>query len=132
MFNEFNFTSESLALILGAVTSLVFSYAPGLNAWFASKTDEVKRLIMLGLMVVITGSIYGLACGNIIVVNEFVCGQKSLLQFISILISAVIANQGTYKISPQIRSVAAIKLETTIVQDKQLIKDAKVNASESK
>ena len=123
MFGEFNFTSESLALIMGAVTSLIFSYAPGLNAWFAAKTDEIKRLVMLGLMVVITGSIYGLACTNILHVSEFVCGQQSFLQFVSILISAVIANQGTYKISPQIRSVAAIKLESTIVQDKQLIKD---------
>ena len=125
MFEQFKFTSESLALILGAVTSIIFSYAPGLNTWFAAKTDEIKRLIMLGLMVVITASIYGLACGNLISVSEFVCGQQSLLQFVSILISAVIANQGTYKISPQIRSVAAIKLETAIVQEKQLIKDEK-------
>jgi hypothetical protein len=129
MFGEFNFTSESLALILGAVTSLVFSYAPGLNAWFAARTDEVKRLVMLGLMVVITGAIYGLACANVLKVNEFVCGQQSLLQFVSILITAVIANQGTYKITPQIRSVAAIKLETAIVQDKLLIKEE--NAKEN-
>lgn len=105
----FQFTSESLALIIGSVVSLLFSYFPGLNTWFAAKEDSTKRLIMVGLMVVTSAAIFGLGCANILNMDGFVCGQESILQFVSILISSIIANQGVYKISPQTNAVQKAK-----------------------
>lgn len=105
----FQFTSESLALIVGTVVSLVFSYFPGLNTWYAAKEEPVKKLIMIGLMVVVSGAIFGLGCANILNMDGFICAKDSVLQFVSILIASVIANQGTYKISPQLDKVKAAK-----------------------
>ena len=105
----FQFTSESLSLVVGAVVSLLFSYFPALNTWFAAKQSSVKCLIMIGVMVVVSGSIFGLGCANIITMDGFVCAKESVMQFVSILIAAVVANQGAYMISPQTDKVLEVK-----------------------
>ena len=100
-------TAESLALISGAVLSLLFSYIPGLNVKFAELGSEVKRLIMAGLLLVVAGSIYGLSCagwGTSFGV-EVACDQEGLLNLVQVFVIALIANQGAYAITPKTTAV---------------------------
>jgi len=100
-------SAESLALISGAVLSLLFSYIPGLNVKFAELGSEVKRLIMAGLLLAVAASVYGLSCAGWgaslgIVVP---CDQEGLLSLIQVFVLALIANQSAYAITPQTNAV---------------------------
>jgi len=100
-------STESLALISGAVLSLLFSYIPGLNVKFAELGSEVKRLIMAVLLLVVAGSIYGLSCAGWgasfgIAVT---CDQVGALNLIQVFVLALIANQSAYAITPQTSAV---------------------------
>lgn len=104
---------EGLALIAGSVLSLLFSYFPGLNVKFAGLSGEIKRLIMLGLLAVVAGAIYGLNCAGF--GNEIgtivACNRDGALALAKVFILALIANQSTYSASPETNSVAAAKAE---------------------
>lgn len=102
---EFALTPETLAMIAGIIISLLFSYIPGLNVKFAALAPEVKRLIMLGILLAISAAAVGLACGNIIVITGFVCNQAGITTIVWSFILAVIANQSIYSISPQLQRV---------------------------
>jgi len=100
-------SAESLSLIAGSALSLVFSYVPGFNAKFASLSAEIKRLIMLGLLVLVSAGVYGVACTGYgaqlgIAVT---CDQEGLVALGSALLLAIIANQTTYTISPKTGAV---------------------------
>ena len=55
---------ETLTLISGAALSLFFSYVPGLNVKFAALSSDVKRLIMAGVLLVVSGAIFGISCAG--------------------------------------------------------------------
>lgn len=96
-------SAESLVLIAGALLSLAFSYIPGLAPKFDALDPTVKRLIMLGLLVVVAGVSYGLSClgwGAAWGIN-IPCDQAGLQALISQLVIAIIANQSVYSISPK-------------------------------
>jgi hypothetical protein len=93
----------------GILLSLGFSYIPGLSTWFAAKTPEIKRLIMLGLLVVVAAGGFALGCFNIFV-TDVPCTQVGLTQLLVNLVIAAIANQTTYSLSPQTEKVKAAKL----------------------
>ena len=100
-------STGSLALISGAVLSLLFSYIPGLNVKFAELGSEVKRLIMAVLLLIVAGSIYGLSCAGWgasfgIAVT---CDQVGLMNLIQVFVLALIANQSAYAITPQVSAV---------------------------
>lgn len=103
-------TAEGLALISGTILSLLFSYVPGLNTKFASFDREKKRLIMLGLLAVCALAIYGLACGGFAVDLGIAvtCDRAGAMALIQAFILAVIANQGTYSISPDAPAVKRV------------------------
>ena len=94
-------TSETLILISGAVVSLLFSYFPVLNTWFAAKSADVKRLIMLGVMFVVSAAIFGLSCaglgGEIGITLE--CSKDGVFGLVKIFILSIVANQGAYAVS---------------------------------
>lgn len=95
--------AESLSLIAGTVLSLLFSYLPGVRAWFMPLDPQVKRLLMLGIIILSASTIFGLACFGW--GAEFgitlVCSQKGLLNLVQQVVLAIIANQGIYAISPR-------------------------------
>lgn len=100
-------TAGELSLIAGALLSLIFSYVPGLNSAFAGLATEIKRLIMLGLLVLVAGAVYGLAClgyaeGFGILV---VCDQAGALALVQALVLAIIANQSVFSITPKTGAV---------------------------
>lgn len=100
-------TSDSLILISGAVLSLLFSYFPGLNTWFAAKSSDVKRLIMAGILLVVSAVIFGLSCagyGSDIGI-ALDCSKAGAIALFKTFILAVIANQSTYAITVKTNAV---------------------------
>jgi hypothetical protein len=106
-------TPETLALIAGVILSLVFSYIPGLNTKFAALASEVKRGIMLGLVVIVGAVAFGLTCAGL--GDSFgitlVCTQAGLVELIQSIVLVAIANQATYGLSPQTGGVQRAKEE---------------------
>ena len=102
-------TSDSLILISGAVLSLLFSYFPGLNTWFAAKPSDVKRLIMAGVLLVVSAAIFGLSCagyGSDIGIT-LDCSKEGVIGLVKVFILALIANQSMYAITPLPEKVKA-------------------------
>ena len=94
--------AESLSLIAGTFLSLIFSYVPGAKGWFMQFEPEVKRLIMLGLIILSAGVVFGLSClgwGAELGIT-FPCDQTGLLGLVQQIVIAIIANQSIYAISP--------------------------------
>lgn len=102
------FSAEFLASVVGVIISLVFSYFPKLKEAFAVISSEAKSGIMLGLLAIVTASITALDYFNVIDAGIAFDGQW-VAHIVWVFISAVIANQATYKISPQTASVKDAK-----------------------
>jgi hypothetical protein len=102
-----NMSAETLSMIAGVILSLTFSYVPGLSSMFASLSPEYKRLIILGLLVLISLGILGIACaGTIEVFNlTITCDEAGIIDLVEVLMVAIIANQGVYAISPRTKSI---------------------------
>ena len=95
-------SAESLSLIAGTFLSLIFSYIPGAKDWFMQFEPEVKRLIMLGLILISSAVGFGLSClgwGFDLGIN-LSCDQSGLLGLVKQIVIAIIANQSIYAISP--------------------------------
>lgn len=94
-------SAENLSAICGVVLSLVFSYVPGLSSKWEALASEYKRLIMLGLLIVVAGVVFGLACtgwGADFGV-AVVCDKKGFIGLVQALIYAIMANQTAYMIT---------------------------------
>ena len=104
-------TAEMLTLIAGVLLTLGFSYIPGLRTWYAGKSDEVKQVIMLVLLVVVAGVSFGLAClgwgASLGIV--LACTVDGGLGLVMQIVLAIMANQGVYKLSPQRKDVLTLK-----------------------
>ena len=102
-------SAERLTEIVAIVLSLAFSYIPGLADWYGGLQEAYRRLIMLGLLVITAGVIFGIACGGWLDTGV-TCDQPGLVGLLKALLDAIIANQVVYQISPWSRSRAAAKL----------------------
>ena len=89
--------AEFVSGIAGVVLSLVFSYVPTVRGWYEGLESQGKSLIMLGLLVVVSGSIFGLSCANVL--NYLTCDQAGALQLGQIFLNALVANQGVYLVT---------------------------------
>ena len=95
-------SAESLSLIAGTVLSLIFSYIPGAREWYLQFNGQAKRLIMLALISLSAGIIFGLSClgwGSEFGIT-LSCDQAGLFGLVRQVVLAIIANQGIYTISP--------------------------------
>lgn len=104
----FDLTSDLLIMLAASILSLLFSYVPGLNTWFAGMDGTFKRLAMLLLMAITAGAIYGLGCAGVLS-SGITCDQAGLTKLVYMFVLAVIANQATYTISPPTHSVKFLK-----------------------
>ena len=95
-------SAESLSLATGTLLSLIFSYIPGVHNWYTKFEPTMKRIIMLALLFVISGSVYGFSCLGW--AQEWgvaiTCDQSGLMALIMQTVLAIIANQSVYAISP--------------------------------
>ena len=95
-------SAESLSLIAGTVLSLIFSYVPGAKGWYLQFNGQVKRLIMLALISLSAGIVFGLSClgwGSEFGIT-LSCDQAGMFGLVRQVVLAIIANQGIYAISP--------------------------------
>ena len=94
--------ANELSAIAAAVLSLLFSYVPGLDAWYAALQPAVKRLLMLALVLVVAAGSYALACyGWADAMGIGVtCDQEGALGLLRAVIAALVANQSIYLVSP--------------------------------
>ncbi len=103
-------TAETLSMAAGVILTLVFSYVPGLNTKFAALSAEVKRLIMLGLLVLVAAGALGIACagaGEVFGV-AIVCDEAGIYALVKSLMAAIIANQALFAITPRTAGVRAV------------------------
>jgi len=105
-------TQDILAGVAAVILSLLFSYAPGLNAWYAGLDETKKKLVMLGVLAVTAASIAGLSCAGLLTDLfglEVTCDRAGFVAIARALIAAVVASQATYLISPTARAVTEAK-----------------------
>jgi hypothetical protein len=93
-------TPELISSIAGILLSLMFSYIPGVNAWYENLEGTYKRLIMLGLLFMVAAGIFGLGCANLI--SDVACTKEDALRMLQVFITALIANQTTFLVSPKV------------------------------
>lgn len=87
-------SAEQLASIAGIVLSLVLAYVPWLSNWYNAQTKQVKVAVMGGLLIAVALGVFGLGCWNVLVLVP--CTLQGALQLLSVLISALMANQATF------------------------------------
>ena len=110
-------SSEQLSVIAGVVLSLVFSYVPGLNAKFAGLAGEYKRLIMLGLLLLVGAASFGLSCANVF--PTVTCDQTGALGLVQAFVFAAVANQTAFNLSPAVSAVTGAKERREVTQNAQ-------------
>ena len=100
-------SSETLILISGAVLSLLFSYVPSLNTWFAAKSPDIKRLIMAGMLLLVSAAVFGLSCAGLggEIGIQLECSKEGVIGLVKTFILAIVANQGAYALTPQPQAV---------------------------
>jgi hypothetical protein len=98
-------TAEFLAGLAGAILSILFSYIPGLNTWYAKLSKQYQRLIMLAS----AGVIYGLSCANIL--NYITCDKAGLIGLGKVLVAAIVVNQSIYQITVKTPAVRSARLQ---------------------
>lgn len=97
-------SADQLTAIAAAVLSLAFSYVPGLASKYTPLGEETKRLIMLGLLVLVTMGVFGLACSRFgaYLGIALACDEPGLVGLSWTLVLAIMANQSTYLITKRI------------------------------
>jgi hypothetical protein len=99
-------TSDLLVSVAGVVLSLLFSYLPGLSAWYGELAGDKKRLIMLCMLALVAGGMFALDCGGLLVkiapdVAGMCTAADGWVQVVRAFVLAMIANQSAYAISPK-------------------------------
>ena len=98
--------AEQLTGLAGAILSLAFSYIPGLKTRYEPLSAEMKRLVMLGLLLLVVAGVFGLACSRFgAYLSEagikVPCDEPGLVGLVCSLVLAVMANQSTHLIIPR-------------------------------
>lgn len=102
---------EALMLLMGGFMSLLFTYFPGLNTWYASKAEKTKKIVMAVLLAAITAALYAGMCIGMVTVAEMVCDVASGIDMIYFLVLAIVGNQGIFKLTVQPIKVVAAKVD---------------------
>lgn len=101
LLKECAMSPEVLAGAAGIVLSLAFSYIPGLSGWYQKQDAVIKRLIMLAMLMVVAGAVFGLSCAGWFGMATYVaCTQAGVETLVKAFILAMVANQAAYAISP--------------------------------
>jgi hypothetical protein len=100
-------TATQLSAIVGVLLSLVFTFVPGVKAWYGNLESGVKSGVMALALLVVTAAIFGLACLPSSPYQYFTCDIAGFWQAVALFVSALIANQATYMITSPFKAKAA-------------------------
>ena len=96
-------TQAQLALLVGGVLSLAFTFVPFLKDWFDKRTSSERAQVMAILIVAVGIAITALSCANIL--TDIPCTREGVKEF---LLGAVVnslfalsANQATHQITKE-------------------------------
>ncbi len=109
-----DFTPQLLAGIVGMILSLLFAYVPKLNTWYAALETDVKKSIMALAMIVAGVLVYILACVPALGFPFVACPAGGVWSLLTIVVSALIANQATVSIAPKAPAVKAINATLSV------------------
>lgn len=117
---KFDLTPDSIVVVLGAIVSLIFTYFPKLNTWFAGLEADIKSLIMILLMVVIEGAVFVLSCILGVITSNIACASgfwNILFNMGVTLVLAIMSNQSVFSITKNLapKKVKQLKLPTQAV-----------------
>ena len=107
---------EVLAGLAGTLLSLAFNYIPGLREKYAVLDEVKKSWIMALALLVAVGLIIGISCLNLWVLTP--CTKMGILEALILFGIALATNQSTYKLSPEVASVKALKAARNTVDYK--------------
>jgi len=91
-------TPEIIVGVSAGLLAVLFEYVPGLSPWYDKLSAEYKRLLMLGLLVVVALGVFGLDCGGLLDTSVS-CDSAGALQLLWIIGVAIGINQGVHLIS---------------------------------
>ena len=96
-------TPETLSSIAGVILSLAFSYLPGLKRWYGTLDGTAKRLVMFAVLSATALGLYALACTPYaeLLGISLSCDASCAVMLLRLLLSALIANQATYSLTPR-------------------------------
>ena len=92
---------DRLAVLLGSLLSLIFSFFPGLDVWYDSLGKNSKRVLMAGALAVVTVASFGLVCVEVIDNLAIVCTRVGWYGLLWAFVSAIAANQATHRLTPR-------------------------------
>lgn len=105
-------TADTIALTAGALISILASYSPKFNVWYASLDSDRKRVLMLLALVGVTTSAFALACTGLLYdlfSISITCERSGAIGLLRMLLLAIFSNQGAYQITPQTKAVKTVK-----------------------
>lgn len=93
--------STAVSMLAGAGLSLVFSYIPPLQDWYAGLAGAGKRALMGAAVLLAAGISFGLACSGWLASfgYQMSCDQPGLAGLVQAVLGALAANQATYLIA---------------------------------
>lgn len=103
-------TPELVAAVLAGFLSLAFTYIPGLNSWFASLAEDMKKALMGALTILTAFVIYILACTPSLGFPYVSCPTGGIWELLGIILVALGVNQGVDRISPEPKRVKVAKV----------------------
>lgn len=107
-------TPELLAVVLAGLISLLATYVPGFNSWFAGLAEDVKKMLMGLATIIIAILVYVLACTPSLGFPYVACPTGGLWELVGIIFLALAANQGVFKVSPQPKRVKSAKANRAV------------------
>jgi len=95
-------TEILFASIVGSLISIVFRFFPGLASAYDALADSVKRLIMIGVLLAVSGIMFAMNCAGLLTVfvpeASLTCDLDGGIAFLAIVIPMMIANQSIYSL----------------------------------
>lgn len=102
-------TPELLAALVAGLLSLLATYVPGFNAWFAALAADAKRALMGIAVIVISLVVYVLACSPDLGFTFVSCPTGGIWSLLSIVILSLTSNQAIDRITPEPAAVKEAK-----------------------
>jgi len=99
-------SSQELVMFAGVLLSLLIKYVPNFNFWYAELRVTVRQTFMLSLLVGVVALFFVGGCLGITGVE---CNVASVKELALLLIMAIVGNQATHAITPELARVKEVK-----------------------